>query len=171
MKSKLKPPGTKHLKLKCDELPSCFAFKFKLRRYTVAKNGKMTPQDAKWRQHVAVYSAFHRSALAGRGAADARYLVLRLPPVFDAAREASTAAVDAWVGSGEQGGGSGSGGAGGGAAGRAWQIRVHSLNNIPSHIRILVVQEDLSSVRGNFRRFCSILGDFSVDTLPKHTQF
>ena len=28
----LKPPGTKHLKLKCDMLLSTFAFKFNLRR-------------------------------------------------------------------------------------------------------------------------------------------
>jgi hypothetical protein len=28
----LKPPGTKHWKLKCDELLSSFAFKFNLRR-------------------------------------------------------------------------------------------------------------------------------------------
>jgi len=34
----LKPPGTKHLKLKCDELLSSFAFKFKLRRYNMAMN-------------------------------------------------------------------------------------------------------------------------------------
>jgi hypothetical protein len=32
--SMLKAPGTKPLKLKCDELLSSFAFKFKLRRYT-----------------------------------------------------------------------------------------------------------------------------------------
>ena len=31
---KLKPPGTKHLKLKCDILLSDFAFKFNLRRYS-----------------------------------------------------------------------------------------------------------------------------------------
>ena len=36
MKPKLKPPGTKRLKLKCDVLPSNFAFKFNLRRYTPA---------------------------------------------------------------------------------------------------------------------------------------
>jgi serine/threonine protein kinase len=34
MKPKLKPPGTKGLKLKCDILPSHYAFKFNLRRYT-----------------------------------------------------------------------------------------------------------------------------------------
>ena len=34
MKSMLKPPGTKHLKLKRDILLSTFAFKIKLRRYT-----------------------------------------------------------------------------------------------------------------------------------------
>jgi hypothetical protein len=32
----LKPPGTKHLKVKCDELPSSLAFKFNLRRYNKA---------------------------------------------------------------------------------------------------------------------------------------
>ena len=35
IKPMLKPPGTTHLKLKCDELLSSFAFKFNLRRYTV----------------------------------------------------------------------------------------------------------------------------------------
>ena len=34
MKPMLKPPGTKHLKLKCDILLSTFAFKFNLRHYT-----------------------------------------------------------------------------------------------------------------------------------------
>jgi len=33
IKSKLKPPGTKGLKLKCDKLLLNFAFKFNLRRY------------------------------------------------------------------------------------------------------------------------------------------
>ena len=33
IKPKLKPPGSKLLKLKCDVLPSNFAFKFNLRRY------------------------------------------------------------------------------------------------------------------------------------------
>jgi hypothetical protein len=33
MKTKLKPPGTKPLKLKCYMLPSTSAFKFNLRRY------------------------------------------------------------------------------------------------------------------------------------------
>jgi hypothetical protein len=33
MKSKLKPPGTKRLRLKCDVLLSTSAFKFSLRRY------------------------------------------------------------------------------------------------------------------------------------------
>ena len=32
---KLKPPGTKRLKLKCDVLLSTSAFKFNLRRYTM----------------------------------------------------------------------------------------------------------------------------------------
>jgi len=34
MKSKLKPPGTKRLKLKCDIMLSTSAFKFNLRRYS-----------------------------------------------------------------------------------------------------------------------------------------
>jgi len=34
LKPKLKPPGSKRLKLKCDVLLSNFAFKFNLRRYT-----------------------------------------------------------------------------------------------------------------------------------------
>jgi hypothetical protein len=33
MKPMLKPPGTQHLKLKCDVLLSTSAFKFSLRRY------------------------------------------------------------------------------------------------------------------------------------------
>jgi len=36
IKPTLKLPGTKHLKLKCGELLSTFAFKFNLRRYTKA---------------------------------------------------------------------------------------------------------------------------------------
>jgi len=36
MKPKLKPPGTRRLKLKCDVLLSTSAFKFNLRRYTKA---------------------------------------------------------------------------------------------------------------------------------------
>ena len=36
MKPTLKPPGTKHLKLKNNDPPSDFAFKFNLRRYNEA---------------------------------------------------------------------------------------------------------------------------------------
>ena len=39
IKPTLKPPGTKHLELKCDILLSSFAFKFHLRRYTWARRG------------------------------------------------------------------------------------------------------------------------------------
>ena len=40
MKPKFEPPGTKRLKLKCDELLSTSAFKFNLRRYNgVDKQG------------------------------------------------------------------------------------------------------------------------------------
>jgi hypothetical protein len=35
IKPTLKPPGSKHLKVKCDELLSGFAFKFILRSYIV----------------------------------------------------------------------------------------------------------------------------------------
>ena len=35
IKPNLKPPGTRHLKVKCDTLISTFAFKFNLRRYNV----------------------------------------------------------------------------------------------------------------------------------------
>jgi len=35
IKPKLKPPGTKRLKLNCDELLSTSAFKFNLRRYNL----------------------------------------------------------------------------------------------------------------------------------------
>ena len=37
MKPKLRPPGTKRLKLEYDGLPSDFAFKFNLRRYSWAR--------------------------------------------------------------------------------------------------------------------------------------
>jgi hypothetical protein len=39
MKPKLKPPGTKHLKLKCDKPPLTFAFKFNLRCYILGATG------------------------------------------------------------------------------------------------------------------------------------
>jgi hypothetical protein len=42
MKPKFKPPGTKRLKLEYDGLLSSFAFKFNLRRYTMAElRGRM----------------------------------------------------------------------------------------------------------------------------------
>jgi len=44
VKPMLKPPGTKHWKLKCDELLSSFAFKFNLRRYIqVEANATVSP--------------------------------------------------------------------------------------------------------------------------------
>ena len=42
MTPKLKPPGTKRLILKCDIMLSTFAFKFKLRRYTMDKDVRAT---------------------------------------------------------------------------------------------------------------------------------
>jgi hypothetical protein len=44
IKPKLKPPGTKRLKLNCDEPLSSFAFKFNLRRYTVV--GQVNEDEA-----------------------------------------------------------------------------------------------------------------------------
>ena len=41
IKPTLKAPGTKRLKLKYDELLSSFAFKFNLRRYTLAETQSM----------------------------------------------------------------------------------------------------------------------------------
>ena len=40
IKPMLKPPGTKHLKLKCDILHSTFAFNFYLRRYSKGARGE-----------------------------------------------------------------------------------------------------------------------------------
>jgi len=46
MKTKLKLPGTKRLKLKCDILLSTSAFKFKLRRYTTGEALEMKENPA-----------------------------------------------------------------------------------------------------------------------------
>ena len=40
-KPQLKPPGSKHLKLKCDDLLLSFAFKFNLRRYAMYINSEL----------------------------------------------------------------------------------------------------------------------------------
>jgi hypothetical protein len=56
MKPKLKPPGTKHLNLKCDILLSTFAFKFKLRYYTVGLEAPGSTESAyvfRWTPKVA----------------------------------------------------------------------------------------------------------------------
>jgi hypothetical protein len=50
-------------------------------------------------------------------------------------------------------------------------IQEHSVNNVPSQVRTLIVLEVPSSVDAIFGRFCSFLGDFSVCMLPEHTQF
>jgi len=42
VKPTLKAPGTKHLKLKCDEPPSNFAFNFNLRRYIEELRNKLS---------------------------------------------------------------------------------------------------------------------------------
>ena len=43
IKTRLKLPGTKHLKLKCDEPLSNFAFKFNLRRYIKDIRARIAP--------------------------------------------------------------------------------------------------------------------------------
>jgi hypothetical protein len=52
MKPKLKPPGTKLLKLNCDILPSTSAFKLKFRRYTKADWGMVHPTSQFMRHWV-----------------------------------------------------------------------------------------------------------------------
>jgi len=61
IKPKLKPPGTKRLKLKCDESLSNLAFNFNLRRFIMAVNEaagtlvyKATPKDVSTRSEVGV---------------------------------------------------------------------------------------------------------------------
>jgi len=43
MKPKLKPPGTKHLELKCDILLSTSAFECNLRRYNLGRRDSRLP--------------------------------------------------------------------------------------------------------------------------------
>jgi hypothetical protein len=50
---------------------------------------------------------------------------------------------------------------------RARRIRVHSLNNVPSPVRTLIVPEVPSSVRGDFGRFWAVLLNFSAGALHK----
>ena len=56
MKPKLKPPGTKRLKLKCDILLSKFAFTFNLHRYNEA-------WELLWAGDGAAAGAYTRSLL------------------------------------------------------------------------------------------------------------
>ena len=49
LKPMLKPPGSKHSKLKCDILLSTLAFKFNLRRYTT---GMVAAFVQLWRHEV-----------------------------------------------------------------------------------------------------------------------
>ena len=58
MKPKLKPPGTKRLKLKHDVLLSTFAFKFNLRRYTLYQ------QLLAWMVHGLLAGAYTRPLLS-----------------------------------------------------------------------------------------------------------
>jgi hypothetical protein len=58
MKPKLKPPGTKRLKLNRDTLLSTSAFKFNLRRYSLAVAGACALQD--FGEAAAVAGAYTR---------------------------------------------------------------------------------------------------------------
>jgi hypothetical protein len=61
-----------------------------------------------------------------------------------------------------------------------WEVRVGSLNNVPSQVVVYIVlyapqlsprfQPLDGGMFGDFGRFGSILGDFSVGTLPKHSR-
>ena len=61
MKLKLKPPGTKRLKLKCDTLLSTSAFKSNLRRYTKDAEGNPLPKESIWGDVNDIMAAGHRT--------------------------------------------------------------------------------------------------------------
>jgi hypothetical protein len=66
MKTKLKPPGTKRLKLRCDILLSNSAFEFKLRRYNLDGVDAAAGAEfarVRW-QHAAAAGAYPRSHLS-----------------------------------------------------------------------------------------------------------
>ena len=73
IKPMLKPPGTRHLKLKCDELLSSFALKFHVRCFTLVFANAMRATNAPSRANSAAAAApspsgpSWRHAAAGRG--------------------------------------------------------------------------------------------------------
>ena len=50
IKPKLKPPGTKRLKVNCDILLSISAFKFNLRRYSKASHAEQAAECGSWEE-------------------------------------------------------------------------------------------------------------------------
>jgi hypothetical protein len=109
MKPKLKPPGTKRLKLTCDILLSTSAFKFNLRRYNAVGYDL---QDA-----YAQCSDFDAAAGVGNGGGDSSSGDGR--GGGDGGSGAGGGGKDSGIGSGEGGGvgGGDSGGVGGGGGG------------------------------------------------------
>jgi len=67
MKPKLKPTGTKRLKLKCDVLFSTSAVKFDLRRYNKAGAPSLGPGAAGWAGLFTMSQAVSRAGVIGRG--------------------------------------------------------------------------------------------------------
>jgi len=63
MKSNLKPPGTKRLKLNCDILLSTSAFKFNLRHYTLARHPRSPPSSPRSRASPVVSESMPRRLL------------------------------------------------------------------------------------------------------------
>jgi hypothetical protein len=62
IKAMLKPPGAKHLRLKCDELLSSFAFKFNLRRYIKGQKEELLQRTVKRDHRIdALAGAYTRS--------------------------------------------------------------------------------------------------------------
>ena len=56
IKPKLKLPGTKRLKLKCDTPLSDFAFRFQLRRYTLAGLADPKKEEARLGKQAGAYT-------------------------------------------------------------------------------------------------------------------
>jgi hypothetical protein len=79
MKTKLKPPGTKLLKLEYDTLVSTYAFNFKLWHYTVASLAAAAPPFATSTAAATAAAAAATAAAANAAAiAPAKYDLLRL---------------------------------------------------------------------------------------------
>jgi len=127
---KLKPPGTKCLKLKCDVLLSTSAFKSNLRPYTEDCSPESnTKMPWKCRKCGCVWAGAYTR-----------------PPLSSTLAASDT---------------------------ETRPIREGSLNNVPCQVRTTVVPERAryKAIFSYFGRFSSILGDFGVCTLPKHTWF